>query len=235
MKTTVKEPASQDAVRARIIAAGEKILAKDGREGLTTRAVAVLAGVQAPTLYRLFGDKGGLLEAVAEHAMRKYVQSKGAQKALRDPLEDLRAGWDLNIAFSLAHPAVFSIISGRARPGHKSQASEAGQQILEARIQRLAKAGRLRVGVGQAVNLMRAMGLGTIHTLLGMPPAKRDLSLAVAARESVIAAITTASPAVEKSGSKSAAIALRASLEQTQALTPGERLMLDELLERLSS
>ncbi|WP_338419811.1 TetR family transcriptional regulator [Streptomyces klenkii] len=37
---------------------------------MTTRAVAAAAGVQAPAIYRLFGDKDGLLEAVAEQRLR---------------------------------------------------------------------------------------------------------------------------------------------------------------------
>jgi AcrR family transcriptional regulator len=36
-----------------------------GRRAVTTRAVAAGAGVQAPTIYRLFGDKDGLLDALA--------------------------------------------------------------------------------------------------------------------------------------------------------------------------
>jgi len=101
-------------------------------------------------------------------------------------------------------------------------------------MQRLAKVGLLRVSVGRAVNLMRASGIGTVLTLLGMPSGERDLGLSEAAREGVIAAITRAAPAVAQPSAAGAAIALRASLEHAQALTPGERLLLSELLERLS-
>jgi len=94
------ELGGQDGVRLRIISAGGALLAKSGRDALTTRAVAALAGVQAPTIYRLFGDKVGLLEAVAEHVLQQFVHAK-ATHVKRDPLEDLRLGWDLNIAFGL--------------------------------------------------------------------------------------------------------------------------------------
>ena len=38
--------------------------------------MAEAAGVQPPTLYRLFGDKDGLIDAVAEHVMATYVAAK---------------------------------------------------------------------------------------------------------------------------------------------------------------
>ena len=53
--------------RERIVACAAELLTRGGREALTTRAVASAAEVQQPTIYRLFGDKEGLLEAVAEH------------------------------------------------------------------------------------------------------------------------------------------------------------------------
>ena len=227
-------PAGQDKVRLRILAAAAEILGKGGHDALTTRAVAARARVQAPTLYRLFVDKDGLLEAVAEHVLQKYVSEKTA-RTLSDPLDDLRLGWDLNVAFGLAYPAVFAIISGNPRPGSRAAATASGLEVLRGKIQRLAKAGLLRVSVERAVNLVRAGGLGTVHTLLGMPEDQRDLGLSAAAREAVLAAITRAAPAVEQPGPKGAAIALRASLDHAEVLTPGERLMLGELLERLSA
>ncbi|CAN5133480.1 TetR/AcrR family transcriptional regulator [soil metagenome] len=225
-------PGTEDA-RLRIIEAGAEILAKSGRDALTTRAVASLSGMQAPTIYRLFGDKQGLLEAVAEYAMQKFVAEKGA-RAMRDPIDDLRLGWDLNVAFGLAHPAIFSIMSVDPAPGHVSPAAAAGLAILHAKVERLAKRGLLRVSVERAVNLIRASGTGTIITLLGMPEGKRDMGLSATALEGVLAVITRATPAVEHPGAAGAAIALRASLGHADALTPGERMLLDELLARLA-
>ena len=71
-------PRAPETVRDRIVAAGATILAEGGREALTTRAVASAAGIQAPTIYRLFGDKDGLLYAVAEDRLAKYVAQKGS-------------------------------------------------------------------------------------------------------------------------------------------------------------
>src|SRR4051812_30454912 len=95
----------EDPTRARILEAATTLLADGGREALTTRAVATAAGVQAPTIYRIFGDKRGLLDAVADREMARYTAKKKARAPHPDPLEDFRRGWDLNVEFGLAHPA----------------------------------------------------------------------------------------------------------------------------------
>ncbi|WP_437753552.1 TetR family transcriptional regulator [Sorangium sp. So ce1389] len=79
-------------MRARIVAAGAELLAEGGRGALTTRAVAAAAGVQAPTIYRLFGDERGLLEAVAERGLAKHIAqnsrsiSRRRRRMCRSPL-----------------------------------------------------------------------------------------------------------------------------------------------------
>lgn len=220
-------------VRERIIAAGARILAAGGTNALTTRAVASAAKVQAPTIYRLFGDKEGLLVAVAEDGIAKYIARKRGHAAKTDPLEDLRFGWDLNVEFGLENPAIFSILSSQTRP-ELSRAASGGLDVLQRRIKNLAAAGLLRVTEERAVNLVRAGGSGTVLALLSMPEGERDPGLSVAAREAVIAAITSTRPSVRPSGFAGAAIALRASLTEAAPLSAGERHLLTELLERLA-
>lgn len=228
------ETGSQESIRARIIAAGAELLSVGGREALTTRAVAAAAHVQAPTIYRLFGDKNGLLDAVAHHGLAQFVAEKRALAPLPDPLDNLRFGWDVNIAFGIAHPAIFAIINSGARPGELSPVATAGLDILRARVRLLARAGLLRVPEDRAVSLIRVAGVGTTLTLLSMPEAERDPGLSSAAYDAVVAAITTTSPAPDRPGPAAAAIALRASLDEAAPLTPGERALLTELLDRLA-
>jgi len=223
------------AAREKIIAEGARLLAKGGREALTTRAVADAAGVQAPAIYRLFGDKDGLLEAVAEDVLARFVARKKAMAPRADALDDLRLGWDLHVEFSLEHPAIFSILNADPKPGRLTRVAEGGIDLLRSRINRVAAAGLLRVSEERAVALMRAAGTGTVMMLLGQPERERDAGLSVAAREAAIAAITTSKPAVRHGGPASAAIALRAALGETTTLSPGERLLLDELLDRIAA
>src|SRR5512141_999850 len=84
-------------LRAGIVAVAARLLHTGGPGAVTTRAVAAEAGVQAPTIYRLFGDKDGLLDAVAEQVFARYVEGKALGEDSDDPVADLDAGWQTHI------------------------------------------------------------------------------------------------------------------------------------------
>ena len=219
----------QDAdLGTRIVTAAARLIAAEGQGAATTRAVAAAAGVQAPTIYRLFGDKRSLLRAVAEHGVAAYVADKAARMPHPDPVQDLRDGWDVHIAFGLAHPDLFAILSS------DTGAAARGLEVLRRRVHAIARAGRLRVGEARAVALIRAAGTGTVLTLLTEPEERRDPGLADAAREAVMAAILGDAPA-DGGGVRGAAITLRAGLAELQALSAGERALLGELLDRIAA
>src|SRR5258708_39948528 len=98
--------------RDRIIEVAAALLTGGGREAVSTRAVSAAAGVQAPTIYRLFGDKQGLLDAVATHGFTTYLRDKADLKPTADPVADLRSGFDLHVSFGLANPALYSLMYG---------------------------------------------------------------------------------------------------------------------------
>src|SRR3954464_705966 len=113
-------PSRRSDTRSRIVDVAARLLQEGGPAAVTTRGVAEAAGVQAPTIYRLFGDKDGLLEAVAEHVMDTYVAAKaevvqaaGADGV--DPREDLQQGWSGQIEFGLANPTIFRLLSDPER------------------------------------------------------------------------------------------------------------------------
>src|SRR3954467_2649502 len=108
---------SKDDVRARVVDAAAQLLHRDGAQAVTTRAVAQAAGVQAPTIYRLFGDKDGLIDAVAEHVMATYVAAKAVSTADADgdPVADLRSGWRAHVEFGLANPELYALLNPPAR------------------------------------------------------------------------------------------------------------------------
>lgn len=222
--------------RALVLDAAAKLIASGGVAALTTRAVAAAASVQAPTLYRLFGEKRGLLNAVAEHALANYVAQKAAVEPHPEPVQDLIDGWDSYVAFGLTNPAVFAIMNEIATPASASPAALAGLAILRKRIQRIARAGRLSVSIERAVALIHAAGVGTVVTLLSMPSEARDGPLSSSARDAVLAAILTDTPTrPHDNGIAPLAIALGSRLSEAADLTPGERLLLAELLDRLAA
>lgn len=222
-------------LRERIIAAAAALIADEGRDAATTRAVSAAADVQAPTIYRLFGDKQGLLDAVAEHAFAAYVAKKAVRKNDPDPIQALRDGWDMHVAFGLSNPGLFAIMSGDPRPRPRSSAYAEGLEVLRKRIKNIALLGRLRVSEDRALALVQSGGVGTVLTLLSMPKSERDPGLSAVAREAIIAAITGESSARLESGPRGAAASLRACLDQTSVLSKGERLLLGELLERIAN
>jgi hypothetical protein len=67
-----------------------------------------------------------------------------------------------------------------------------------------------------------------------MPADRRDPELSAMAREAVITAITTDTPAPAPPGPVSAAVALRAVLPRTTALTEQEQGLLREWLDRIA-
>src|SRR5215217_8644607 len=95
--------------RDRILQAAANLLAEGGREAVSTRAVAAAAGVQAPTIYRQFGDMRGLLDEVASYGFSKYLRDKTMRERAEDPVDDLRLGWDLHVGYGLANPAFYTL------------------------------------------------------------------------------------------------------------------------------
>jgi AcrR family transcriptional regulator len=227
---------SRSQTRSRIVAVAARLLQQEGPAAVTTRGVAEAAGIQAPTIYRLFGDKDGLLDAVAEHVMAEYVSAKAetvraASAADLDPVDDLRAGWQRQIAFGVANPALFRLLSDPDRV-LLSPAAQSGKQILETRVHRIAAAGRLRVGERHAVDLIQAAGIGVIQTLLGTPADARDPRLADSMFDAVLGQILTDVPVRADGATMAAVVAFRAVAPDLDALSAAERDLLTEWLDR---
>jgi AcrR family transcriptional regulator len=225
---------SRDRARAHLVEVAAELLAAQGPDAVTTRSVALAAGVQAPTIYRLFGDKSGLLDAVAEHGFATYVARKPPVGTDADPVEGLRAGWMLHIGFGLANPALFRLMHTALRTPDGRATAAAGAGVLRARVHRVAEAGRLRVTERRAVDLIRAAGTGVVFTLIDQAEDERDGTLADTAWESVCAAILADASTAAITGPAAAAVTLRAALPGLTELTAAERALLGDWLERIA-
>lgn len=242
--------------RTRIVTAAARLLAEDGAAAVTTRSVALAAGVQAPAIYRLFGDKDGLLDAVAEHVLAEFVAAKTEHAAAEassggDPVEDLRDSWRVQVAFGLANPALFRMLYASDRDD-ESPAVAAGLEVLRARVHRVAAAGRLRVPEEQAVAMIRAAGAGSMLTMLssgapegGAPEGSSPgdgSSLPELMLDTVLAAIVTDPPTwADDEGAEGTAVplgalqAVRAAAPALSGLTDPERALLQEWLGRVTT
>ena len=232
--------------RARIVRAATELLATGGRNAVTTRAVSAAAGVQAPTIYRHFGDMQGLFEAVARETLATYAREKASRPLTNDPVEDLRRAWDLHIAFGLAHPDAYALLYSAPSVAAYRPVIDEGVALLQGLVARIAEAGRLRVDVAHATDLIHAAGTGVTLTLAATPPEERDPRLSETMRESILTAITvpasTEAPNGETDAARAAervavyAVALRALLtEAPSVLSPAERQLLGDWLDRLAT
>ncbi|MFD3519911.1 TetR/AcrR family transcriptional regulator [Streptomyces sp. NPDC058653] len=226
---------AREVTRQRVLEAAADLLAREGRDAVTTRAVAAAAGAQPPAIYRLFGDKDGLLEAVAEHGYATFLAAKRVDTHPQDPVEDLRAGWDLAVEFGLANPELYALMYGEPKRGTTSAAFQAGMRILLGRIRRLAAGGWLRVDEKLAAALIHATARGAVLTWLSLPEDQRDPALLTAMRESMVSAVTHEKSVVRHAGPAGVARTLRALLPEQTALSGAEQHLLGEWLDRIAA
>jgi hypothetical protein len=147
----------------------------------------------------------------------------------------MRVGWDSHIDFGLSHPGIIAIMTARIGASHEAPAIQQGLAVLRAKIHALAEAGCLRLPEDRALNLFHAAATGTILALLRQPEAGRDMALSGETREAAIWALTGSASNHGVKAEVRSSIALRAKLPEMKMLTPGERLLLSELLDRIGN
>jgi len=222
--------------RSKVTQAAARLLREGGVHAVTTRAVASAAGVPTPTIFRIFGDKDGLMDAVAEQVMATYVAAKSelASHEDGDPVDDLREAWHAHVEFGLVNPDLFVLLSTPGRLA-RSPATDAGADVLAVRVRRLAEAGLLAVPEPQAVGLIHAAGTGAVLALLHQPAENRDTSLADTMLEAVLRSVLTTTPALSASNLAPLAIAFGTVVPHLPGLTAGERQLLAEWVDRTIS
>lgn len=231
--------------RDRIIEVTERLLNSSPDRDVSTRAVCQAAGVGAPMLYRLFGDKAALLGAVVDHGFDRYLEGKRSAGVSRNPVTDLRKGWDSHVAFALNNPAIYRLMYSPALSEVPGSAAEA-LRLLEAVLQRCAATGQLAVDVHVAAQVIMAANIGVALSLVAQPTTYTDPQLSSRVRDAVHRAVLTTdairhpptnaeqveSPQRALSG---AAAQLHGLLDSSRSqLTPTETAMLREWLSRLT-
>ncbi|MBL7257672.1 TetR/AcrR family transcriptional regulator [Paractinoplanes lichenicola] len=223
-------------VRAAMIAAAEQQLVASPDGDIATRAVCEAVGVTQPVLYRLFGDKNGLLDALADDGLRRYAEHKAAQAKTDDPLADLVAGWDDHIDFGRRNPALYQLMFA-PRPRSHARARRQIMDLLEAALLRCAAVGALRISPNAAAQLILPANVGLVLSCIAQPELFDDPGLSTRTRDAIFAAVLT-SPATEPEADPLAAAALRLrsqlAVSGTDALEPAEIALLDRWLERLT-
>lgn len=228
-------PADDTTVRAALIAAAERQLAASADGDIATRAVAEEAGVTQPVLYRLFGDKRGLLDAVADTGLERYARRKTELEATEDPVADLYAGWDDHMAFAADNPALYQLMFA-PRPQSAATTYERILQLLEATLLRCAAAGALTTTPQLAAQLILPANIGVALGRIAQPRLFSDPALSHRARDAVFSAVLTDRAAPSGPDPvRAAARQLRSQLvlTGTDRLEPVETALLDRWLERI--
>ncbi|WP_225729224.1 MULTISPECIES: TetR/AcrR family transcriptional regulator [unclassified Nocardia] len=225
--------------RTRLLDAAAQLLAESSGSQITTRAICELAGVQAPTLYHHFGDKQGLLDAVAAYGFEQYLNAKRARKPSDDPFADIRYGWDRHTEFALANPALYAVMYGQVVPGKRPAAAADAESLLLGLLTRAAEQGRLTTTPETAAQLILAANVGVALALITMPPEQRDTAISDRTRDAILTAIAspdTPTPSdPDRSAVSHSAIALHAALSnETPLLSTNETALLKDWLRRLA-
>ena len=105
-------PYHHGALRDALLEAAEKVLERDGLQGLTLRAVAREAGVShaAPTHH--FGDLTGMVSELAAIGFRQFNTAMAAAGAAAGPslLEKAMARAKAYVAYAQAHPGMYGLM-----------------------------------------------------------------------------------------------------------------------------
>jgi AcrR family transcriptional regulator len=231
-----------ESARDRLLLAAAELL-NSGQRTPSTRAICDLAGVGAPTLYHHFGSKQGLIDAVINHGFTQYVEPKHSPDGSEDPVADLRHGWDQHVRFGLEHPTFYALLYGQVQPGKPCSITAPAHAMLRKLLTAAARHGLLKVPVDDAAEQILAANVGVTLTLITQSGDERDMGLSERVREAALngvlddhASKTTPRSARSETSKASTALALRTLVDEDPAgLSPGERTLLGELLDRLAA
>jgi AcrR family transcriptional regulator len=100
--------------REQLLEAADRAIARHG-PGVRMEDVAAEAGVTKPIVYRHFGDKGGLYEALARrYAGQLMERLSTAMASVEDPREKVRVTIDAFLAAIEERPELYRFLLGRA-------------------------------------------------------------------------------------------------------------------------
>jgi AcrR family transcriptional regulator len=218
-----------------ILEKAAELLARSPTGDVATRAVCEAAGVTQPVLYRLFGDKDGLLGATVDFVWDQYLSMKRATPRSADSLVDLRAGWDSHVAFALANPHAYRLLFGTSLATPPEAGAEA-MRLLRVHLDRLAEQGRLRVAPDDAARLVMAANTGVALGMVLRPHEFPDPALSTMMRDLVHRAILAEDSGHADVGQAQlvAATTLRGA-PATGLFTTAEAQLLDEWLQRIQT
>ena len=96
--------------KAEVVEAARDLLESGGPEAVTMRAIADRLGIQAPSLYKHFPDKGALEAALVAAGFVEQAEAFSAASRSRNPLTALGRAYR---AWAIAHPHLYLLMTNR--------------------------------------------------------------------------------------------------------------------------
>jgi AcrR family transcriptional regulator len=100
--------------REQLLEAADRVVRRDG-PNTSMNDIAAEAGITKPILYKHFGDKGGLYQALAERYVRRLLeQLRSALATEQDPRDRIRATIDSYLRFIETEQEIYDFLMHRA-------------------------------------------------------------------------------------------------------------------------
>jgi AcrR family transcriptional regulator len=165
--TAARRRGSAESVE-RVLEAAERLIAEGEFHSATMEELAAAAGISRATVFNRFGSKLGVLEALADRCARG-PEMGAIQEALEveDPVTSLETLIEASCAIWEASGFIYEqlkaiVVLEPDAAALIDQQSEEQRSDLEGLSRRLARAGRLRPGLGEA------RATGTLHMLTSL-------------------------------------------------------------------
>ncbi|KWX68352.1 TetR/AcrR family transcriptional regulator [Mycobacterium sp. NAZ190054] len=105
-----------ETVSDRLVAAGVRLMERDGLAALSARSVATEAGTSTMAVYTHFGGMTGLLDAIAVEVFARFTRVLTEIPDTDDPVADFLTMGLAYHEFALANPARYQLMFGAAAP-----------------------------------------------------------------------------------------------------------------------
>ena len=152
--------------REQLVAAGLRLLEREGPQGLHARKVAAEMGASTMAVYTYFGGMSGLIDAIADEAFARFARALPEVPETDDPVADFFAMGASYRRFALANPQRYQLIFGISSPAaitgkrpdltitgnttDRTERAESFEALLTA-VRRMIAAGRIRDDGEQAI------------------------------------------------------------------------------------
>lgn len=161
--------------RGRIVAAAQRLFARDGYDGTSMRAVAREAGVDPALVRHYFDDKGGLFLAAAQIAfdprrLVRHIAAGGRQDVGRRAVRGALRAWESPLGLTLVRavqrePRLYPMFARLLAAQFDASARELMPGLPEAEL-------RARIAGVEAVlgGMFAARYVGRVEPLASLPP-----------------------------------------------------------------